>query len=117
MSSPNENAASAPSAATTAAPTRLRSQRSAGPSWAGSGATRGASGAIVEGRAPSTKRAAFHSLFAKLRAFSSFSALNFWSFPGAAPWIRAKRSASAPASSMASSGSTTLPVVFDIFWP
>ena len=71
----------------------------------------------MSGRAPSTKRAAFQSLLAKLRAFSSFSALNFWSFPGAAPWISAKRSASAPDSSIASSGSTTLPFVFDIFWP
>ena len=37
--------------------------------------------------------------------------------PGVAPWISANRRASAPDSSMTPSGSTTLPFVFDIFWP
>jgi hypothetical protein len=69
------------------------------------------------GRAPTTKRVAFHSLLAKLRAFSSLAGPNRWSVPGAAPWISANRSASAPLSSITSSGSTTLPVVFDIFLP
>ena len=42
---------------------------------------------------------------------------NFWSLPGEVPLIRVNRNASAPITSIASSGSTTLPVVFDIFLP
>ena len=69
------------------------------------------------GRAPSTNRVAFHSLFAKLRAFSTLAVPNRWSLPGVAPWTSAKRSASAPSSSIVASGSTELPLVFDIFAP
>jgi hypothetical protein len=81
------------------------------------GEIRGVFAAIVAGRAPTTKRVAFQSLLAKFRALSSFCAPNRWSSPGVAPWMRAKRSASAPDSSMTASGSTTLPFVFDIFRP
>ena len=52
------------------------------------------------GRAPTTKRVAFHSLLAKFRACSSLASPKRWSLPGVAPWMTAKRSASAPASSM-----------------
>ena len=76
-----------------------------------------ASAGIDAGRTPSTNRVAFHSLFAKLRPVSSFCGPNFWSWPGVAPWITANRSASAPASSITTSGSTTLPFVFDMRWP
>ncbi len=60
---------------------------------------------------------AFHSLFAKFRAFSTFAWPNFWSSPGVVPWTSANRSASAPDSSIVASGSTVLPFVFDIFAP
>ena len=96
---------------------RDRIHRSAGPRWAGSGSRRGDPDGIDAGRDPRTKRVAFHSLLAKFRALSILAVLNFWSRPGVAPWIRAKRSASAPVVSMISSGSTTLPVVLDIFLP
>ena len=89
-----------------------------GPRSASAGAPRGGIAArSPAGRAPRTNRAAFQSLFAKFRASSSFCGPNRWSWPAVAPWIRAKRSASAPASSMTASGSTTLPFVFDIFCP
>ena len=64
-----------------------------------------------------TNRAAFQSLLAKFLASSSFCGPYRWSMPAVAPWIRANRNASAPASSMTASGSTTLPFVFDIFLP
>ena len=64
-----------------------------------------------------TKRAAFHSLFAKLRAASIFSSEKRISFPGLLPVARAKRSASAPYLSMISSGSMPLPSDLDIFLP
>ena len=117
VTSANAKSASAVSTVAMVAATRLRSQRSPGPSAPGSGARRAASGGIVSGRAPRTNRAAFQILFAKFRAFCSLTWLNRWSLPGVAPWMRAKRSASAPLSPIASSGSTTLPVVFDIFAP
>ena len=41
-------------------------------------------GSMPAGR-PSTKRAAFHSLLPKLRAFSSLSRLSLWSLPGVMP--------------------------------
>ena len=52
--------------------------------------------AIGSGRAPRTKRAAFHSLFVKFRPPVSFASVRRWSTPGALPETRAKRSASAP---------------------
>ncbi len=107
----------AASTAAVVAAARDSDQRSAGPRCRASGTRRSASAGIVPGRAPTTKRVAFHSLFAKFRACSSLVAPNRWSLPGVAPWIRAKRRASAPDSSMTPSGSTTLPFVFDIFWP
>ncbi len=39
------------------------------------------------------------------------------SMPGAAIAVSVNRSASAPISSITSSGSTTFPFDFDIFWP
>jgi hypothetical protein len=105
----------AASTAATAALARESIQRSAGPRSASDGSRRSASAGIDAGRAPVTKRVAFHSLLAKFRAFSSFARPNRWSWPAAVPWITAKRRASAPVSSMIPSGSTTLPFVFDIF--
>ena len=64
-----------------------------------------------------TKRALFQSLFAKLRAATRRSSLYFWSAPSAAPVSTAKRKASAPYGSAATSGSTTLPRDFVIFSP
>jgi hypothetical protein len=100
-----------------AAAARDRIHRSAGPSRDASGERRAASAGIEAGRALSTNRAAFQSLFAKLRPVSSFCGPNRWSRPGVEPWRRANRSASAPDSSITDSGSTTLPFVFDIFDP
>ena len=106
------------STAATVAAARDRIQRSAGPRWRGVGQPAlGAVGRSTPGRAPTTKRVAFQSLLAKFRAFSSLAAPNRWSWPGAAPWISAKRRASAPVSSITPSGSTTLPFVLDIFLP
>ena len=65
-----------------------------------SGSPRSASGGDVRGRAPSTNRAAFQSLLAKLRASSSRRAASRRSLPGAVPLTSAKRSASAPISSI-----------------
>ena len=94
---------------------RDASQRSTGPWWRTSGSHRSLSAATLAGRAPMTNRVAFQSLFAKFRAFSSLVAPKRWSCPGVVPWMSAKRSASAPVSSMTPSGSTTLPLVLDIF--
>ena len=47
----------------------------------------GVGGRSPAGRAPTTKRVAFHSLLAKLRAFSSLAAPKRWSCPGVAPWM------------------------------
>ena len=84
----------------------------AGPRCARSGSRRSAPAGIVAGRAPRTKRAAFHSLLAKLRAFSSLAAPNCWSLPGRravdegeAERVGARTRRSSP------SGSTTLPFV------
>ena len=96
---------------------RESTQRSAGPSRVTSGRRRSEPAGMVAGRAPSTNRVAFHSLFAKLRAASTLAGPNRWSLPGVAPWTTAKRRASAPTSSMVASGSTVLPFVFDIFAP
>ncbi len=101
----------------TVADIRDSSHRSPGPRCATSGVSRTASAATLSGHAPSTYRAAFHSLFAKFLEFSSFWRPSFRSLPGAVPWTSAKRSASAPNSSIVAIGSTTLPFVFDIFWP
>ena len=57
----------------------------------------------------STKRAAFHILLAKLRAESTLSVEKRRSPPMRTPTARLKRSASAPYSSMTSSGSMPLP--------
>ena len=84
-------AANAASTAAIVAEARERSQRSAGPRRAGSGTWRALAAGIDAGRAPRTKRAAFQSLLAKLRAFSSLSGASRRSLPGAAPLIRAKR--------------------------
>ena len=65
-----------------------------------------------------TNRVAFQSLLAKLRACSSSTVAEPLVVARASsPWMTANRSASAPVSSMTPSGSTTLPFVFDIFWP
>ena len=64
-----------------------------------------------------TNLAAFHSLFAKLRAASIFSSEKRISFPGLFPVARANLRASAPYLSMISSGSMPLPRDFDIFLP
>jgi len=63
------------------------------------------------------KRAVFHSLLAKLRLASTFSIASGTSCPGVTPVTSESRSASVPYSSMVSIGSTTLPLVFDIFCP
>lgn len=63
------------------------------------------------------KRAAFHSLVAKLR----YPSTRFSSIFTSRPWLSIaamkKRSASAPYLSIRPSGSTTLPLDLDIFWP
>ena len=64
-----------------------------------------------------TKRDAFQSLLAKLRAASIFSSEKRISFPGLFPVTRANLSASAPYLSMISSGSMPLPSDFDILRP
>src|SRR5690349_16552971 len=66
----------------------------------------------------SEKRVAFHSLVAKLREPST-RADEKRRRPAllAASDAIVKRSASAPYLSISSSGSTTLPLDFDIFWP
>jgi len=65
----------------------------------------------------STKRAAFHSLLAKLRAASALAQEKRMSLPGDVPFISENRSASAPYFSMTSSGSMPLPSDLDIFLP
>ena len=117
VTSPKLKSAIALSTAAVVAATRDSSHWSAGPRWPASGSRRSASSAIDAGRAPITKRVAFHSLLAKLRAFSTFAVPNRWSWPGVVPWTSANRSASAPSSSIVASGSTVLPFVFDILAP
>ena len=63
------------------------------------------------------KRAVFHSLLAKLRLAVTFSIASGTSWPGVQPVTRERRRASVPYSSIVLMGSTTLPLVFDIFWP
>ena len=62
-------------------------------------------------------RAVFHSLFAKLRFACTFSIESGTSCPGVTPVTSERRSASVPIVSSVSTGSTTLPFVFDIFCP
>ena len=62
-----------------------------------------------------TKRAAFHSLVAKARYPSMRSADSGRSRPGDASAARVKRTASVPYVATRSRGSTTFPLVFDIF--
>ncbi len=117
VASANWNSRMARSTASAVPAARDRIQRSAGPRSSAAGATRRAVAGIDSGRAPRTNRVAFQSLFAKFRAFSTLARPNFWSWPGAEPWMSANRSASAPVVEMSSSGSTTLPLVLDIFCP
>ena len=63
------------------------------------------------------KREAFHSLLAKFLAAFTLSSVKRISFPGALPVASMKRRASAPYSSMTSSGSMPLPSDFDILRP
>ena len=60
---------------------------------------------------------AFHSLFAKFEADSSFSGMYLMSFPGVIPIINDKRNASVPYLSIISSGSIPFPKLLDIFLP
>ena len=62
-------------------------------------------------------RDAFQILFANARALSKFSTPMEMSVPGDAPRSKAMRTASVPYLSVTSSGSMTLPFVFDIFCP
>ena len=62
------------------------------------------------------KRAAFQILLAKARELSMRSSVRTMSVPGAAPCSSAMRTASVPYFSVTTSGSMTLPRVFDIFW-
>ena len=61
--------------------------------------------------------AAFHILFAKFDACSSFSGIYLMSFPIVVPDNTENLKLSAPYSSITSIGSTPLPNVFDIFLP
>ncbi len=81
------------------------------------GSDRMASAGSSAGRCESTYRLAFQTLFANRWAPSRRSGDIRWSMPGAVPLTSAKRSASAPTSSMTPSGSTTLPRVLDILAP
>jgi len=79
-----------------------------------------ASDAALRSTAPGStfmkmKRAAFQILLAKARELSRRSGLKTMSVPGAAPVSSAMRTASVPYSSVTTSGSMTLPLVFDIF--
>ena len=65
----------------------------------------------------STNRAAFHSLLAKFLDAWRRPGLRRVSLPGALPVVRAKRRASAPYSLIASTGSSTLPLVLLILAP
>ena len=60
---------------------------------------------------------AFHSLFAKFEADSSFSGMYLMSFPGVIPIINDRRNASVPYLSIISSGSIPFPKLLDIFLP
>ncbi len=60
-------------------------------------------------------RAAFQILLAKARALTMRSSVSTMSVPGAAPCSSDMRTASVPYFSVTSSGSMTLPFVFDIF--
>ena len=60
---------------------------------------------------------AFHSLFAKFEADSSFSGMYLMSFPGVIPIINDRRKASVPYLSIISSGSIPFPRLLDIFLP
>ena len=60
---------------------------------------------------------AFHSLFAKFEADSSFSGMYLMSFPGVIPIINDRRNASVPYLSIISSGSIPFPRLLDIFLP
>ena len=62
-----------------------------------------------------TKRPIFQSLFPKFRACRSFASESSLSAPAETPEISAKRSASAPYSSMRPSGLTTFPSDLLIF--
>ena len=86
---------------------------SARPVRGGRGPARGVArrrGSTPAGR-PSTKRAAFQSLLREVAGVLQLLAAEPLVGPRRVPWISAKRSASAPNSSMVSSGSTTLPLV------
>ena len=61
------------------------------------------------------KRAAFQILLAKARYPSVRSSLKAMSVPGEAMAASVKRTASVPYFSVTSMGSSTLPLVFDIF--
>ena len=60
---------------------------------------------------------AFHSLFAKFEADSSFSGMYLMSFPGVIPIINDRRKASVPYLSIISNGSIPFPRLLDIFLP
>ncbi len=68
-------------------------------------------------RLKAAKRAAFHSLLAKSRAGRTASGDMRMSWPWPHRVIMVMRVASAPCCAMRSSGSMTLPLVFDIFCP
>src|SRR5262249_49071731 len=75
-------------------------------------------GAPEPSRVEGTSRDAFQSLFPKLRDASMRSSLIRMSrTPGTARLASVKRNASVPKRSITSSGSTTFPFDFDIFWP
>ena len=79
--------------------------------WAGRGV------AASKQRLKAAKRAAFHSLLAKSRAGRTASADMRMSCPWPQSVTMVMRVASVPYWAMRSSGSMTLPFVFDIFWP
>ena len=83
-------------------------------------ALRGANGSGVgasKQRLKAAKRAAFQSLLAKRRAGRTASADMRMSCPWPQSVTMVMRVASVPCWAMRSSGSMTLPLVFDIFWP
>ena len=66
---------------------------------------------------PSANRLAFHSFVVKLREPATHSVDSAMSAPGFDPRAIVKRNASAPYSSISSSGSIVFPRDFDIFLP
>ena len=101
----------------TTASVRERIHRSAGPSAGSFWGLRSADqpGCGCASSARSTKRPIFQSLFANSLAFCSLPSESWLSAPADTPFTSAKRSVSAPISSITPTGLSTLPFDFDIF--